>query len=245
VELKACLNGGRRPGAHPRLPVTPADLAAEAAAAVAAGADALHVHPRDGDGAESLHPDDVGAAVAAIRAAVPGVPVGVSTGLWITGGDTGTRAGHLTRWRDLPAGRRPDFASCNVSEPGWADAWELLRAAGVAVEAGVWSLADLTELHRCGRAGTALRVLVELVGVPVGRAEEVAVALLDRLPGVAPGVPVLLHGEGESTWPVLRLAARRGLPTRIGLEDVLVGPNGAAVAGNADLVRLARGISGG
>jgi uncharacterized protein (DUF849 family) len=34
-------------------------------------------------------------------------------------------------------------------------------------------------------------------------------------------------------------AGRRGLPTRIGLEDTLVDPDGSAATDNADLVRLA------
>jgi uncharacterized protein (DUF849 family) len=53
-------------------------------------------------------------------------------------------------------------------------------------------------------------------------------------------VPVLLHGEGTSAWPALLLAGRLGLSTRIGLEDVLVLPSGAAAADNAALVRAAR-----
>jgi uncharacterized protein (DUF849 family) len=48
--LKACLNGNRPPGAHPALPLTPPELAADTAASVAAGAAAVHVHPRDTDG---------------------------------------------------------------------------------------------------------------------------------------------------------------------------------------------------
>ncbi len=46
-------------------------------------------------------------------------------------------------------------------------------------------------------------------------------------------VPVLLHGEGTSAWPALLLAGRLGLSTRIGLEDVLVLPDGAQAADNA------------
>src|SRR5215468_7190516 len=82
--MQACLNGGRSQSDHPAVPVTPAELAAAAAEAVAAGAEELHVHPRAVDGTQSVLAADVGAAVAAVRAACPGIPVGVSTGLWIT-----------------------------------------------------------------------------------------------------------------------------------------------------------------
>jgi uncharacterized protein (DUF849 family) len=42
--IKACLNGRRSRDEHPGVPVTPAELAAEAAASVPAGAEAVHLH---------------------------------------------------------------------------------------------------------------------------------------------------------------------------------------------------------
>src|SRR5262245_39646856 len=63
---------------------------------------------------------DLAAAVTAVREACPGTPVGVSTGLWITGGDPSARQSAVAAWADLPAAARPDFASVNLSEPGWA-----------------------------------------------------------------------------------------------------------------------------
>src|SRR5689334_8028908 len=77
--IKACLNGGRGRDEHPALPLTPTELAQAARAAVDAGAGALHMHPRDLHGAQSLAADDVAAAVAAVRAACPGVLVGGTT----------------------------------------------------------------------------------------------------------------------------------------------------------------------
>ena len=50
--LQVCLNGARRP--FEGVPVTPAQLAEQAAAAVAAGAESVHVHPRADGGAETL-----------------------------------------------------------------------------------------------------------------------------------------------------------------------------------------------
>lgn len=76
--LKACLNGPREPSEHPALPVTPAAIAADAAAAVAAGADALHIHPKDPAGRDTLEPDVVASVLEAVRAAVPGVAVGLA-----------------------------------------------------------------------------------------------------------------------------------------------------------------------
>src|SRR3984957_189856 len=126
--LKACLNGNRPRAENPAVPVTPAELARDAAAAVAAGAEAVHLHARGPDGAESVRAADVGAAVAAVRAACPGTPVGVSTGLWITGGDAAARHAAVAGWAGLEAAARPDFASVNVSEEGWAGGARPLRA---------------------------------------------------------------------------------------------------------------------
>ena len=53
--LQACLNGSRPPGDHERLPLTPEELARDAAEVAEAGAVA-HVHPRGPDGLESLEP---------------------------------------------------------------------------------------------------------------------------------------------------------------------------------------------
>lgn len=78
--LKACINGARTPDQHPGLPVTPQRLADAALAAHRAGALAVHLHPKSADGVDSLLPDIVAAAVRAVRHAVPGLPLAVTTG---------------------------------------------------------------------------------------------------------------------------------------------------------------------
>jgi uncharacterized protein (DUF849 family) len=222
--IKACLNGGRS------FPATPDELAQEAAAAVEAGAEALHVHPRDTAGRESLAAGDVGAALEAIRQACPGVRVGVSTGLWITAGDARRRAGLIAGWT-----RMPDFASVNVSEEGFADLVRLLASQGVGVEAGVWSPPEAEALHRLPLE----RVLVEIIGTPADQAVPAADAILAALDQAGYRGERLLHGEEEACWPLVAHAARLGLPTRIGLEDTLTLPDGTPAPGNAALVTSA------
>lgn len=239
-QLKACLNGKRSQADNPAVPVTPAELAREAAAAVAAGAEAIHLHARGADGAESVQAADVGAAVAAVRAACPGTPVGVSTGLWITRGNAAARHAAVAGWAGLDAAARPDFASVNVSEAGWAGVARVLGAAAIAVEAGVWSAADVPVLATAGLPQPPLRILVEIMGEPAPAAPRAAEAILRALDASAVrGLPRLLHGEAESCWPLVAQAAREGLPTRIGLEDTLAGPDGGPASGNAELVRYA------
>ena len=234
-QLKACLNGGRARGAHPAVPVTPAELARAAALAVAAGAEAVHVHPRGPDGAESLDPADIGAAVAAVRAACPGTPVGVSTGLWITGGDVARRHARVAGWADLPPGHRPGFASVNVGEDGFAALAAVLAGAGIGVEAGVWSPGDVARL-----GGVPVdRILIEILQTPAADAVAAADRILARLDEAGLTAPRLLHGEEEACWPLVAHAGRLGLPTRIGLEDTLVTDDGRPAADNAELVRRA------
>ncbi|MFC4062915.1 3-keto-5-aminohexanoate cleavage protein [Planomonospora corallina] len=236
--LQACLNGSRGPTDHPGLPVTPLRLAQDACAARAAGAGAVHMHPRDGTGRESLSAADIGAAVREVRRAAPGLPTGVSTGLWTTAGDVAARRAAVLGWAALPTGDRPDFASVNLSEPGFTDLCEDLRRLGVGVEAGVWSVADAEALAAAGT--DCVRVLVEVIGGEERTAVARAHAVLARLDELAVPGPRLLHGEHASAWVLVDEAGRLGLATRIGLEDVLHGPAGEPVRGNADLVRLAR-----
>src|SRR5439155_956439 len=81
--IQAAINGRRTRAEHPGVPTTPDQQALAAAECVAAGAGAIHLHVRAPDGRESVAAGDVARAVAAMRGAVPGVPIGVSTGAWI------------------------------------------------------------------------------------------------------------------------------------------------------------------
>jgi uncharacterized protein (DUF849 family) len=227
--LQAALNGPWTRADHPAVPVSMGELARDAAACVAAGAGAIHLHPRDPEGRESLDVDVVDVVVTCVRE-VCGVPVGVSTGAWIEP-DVERRVALLRAWR------APDYASVNLSEDGAVDVMRALIAAGVGIEAGVWSVADAELLAASGLGVT--RVLIE--PVDVGTEEAVAVverihATLDRC-GVA--APRLQHGDGEATWVLLRDAIARGWDTRIGLEDTQYEPDGARTTGNAALVRAA------
>jgi uncharacterized protein (DUF849 family) len=229
--LQVCLNGARTRAEFAALPVSPAELAAEAVAAVAAGAADIHLHPKTADGADSLAPDVVAAALTAVRAAVGSVPVGVTTGAWAEP-DPARRAALVRSWTVLP-----DHASVNWHEDGAAEVAEALLSRGIGVEAGVFSgTAAAARLRASALAPQVLRVLAEITDTDPATATGTAAALLATL---GPG-PVLLHGEDGGAWPVLAHARALGLDTRIGLEDVLTLPDGTAPAGNADLVRAAR-----
>ena len=236
--VKACLNGNRPPGAHQALPLTPAELAADASAAAAAGAGAFHVHPRRDGGAEALDAAAIDAAVTAIRRACPGLPVGVSTAAWIVP-DPGERRAAIRSWTSAP-----DFASVNLSEDGHREVMAALRDAGIGIEAGVWTVEDAAALAVSGFAGALVRVLVEAEDDDPATAVARAAAIDRALDRAGVDAPRLHHGAGRATWAVLRRAVAAGHDVRIGLEDTLVHEDGAPAAGNAELVAAAVALAG-
>ncbi|GAA4616512.1 3-keto-5-aminohexanoate cleavage protein [Saccharopolyspora hordei] len=237
--LQVCLNGSRSPREHFHLPVRPEELAKAAADAVAAGATDIHLHPKAPDGTDSLDPHLVAATLRAVRAAAPGIPVGVTTTAW-TAPDAATRVQAIRSWTVLP-----DHASVNWHEPGADDVAAALLERGIGVEAGIHSGTDADQqFHRSPHRTRVLRILAEVTDLTARGAATTAEALLDRL-HPAPA-PILLHGEAAGAWPVLAVAARRGLATRIGLEDTLTLPDGQIAADNAELVTAAvAALSGG
>ena len=240
--VKACLNGGTTREQHPGVPLTPEELAAEAREAVEAGAGALHIHPRDADGQETLDAASITAAVNAVREECPGVPVGVSTGLWMAEGDPNRRLALIRSW---PGVARPDFASVNVAEPGYDELARVLREAGIGVEAGVWAAADGDRLGESTMAVHLVRVLVEPQDEDAAAAVKTAAAVEGALDAWGVPGPRLHHGYGAATWHVLKEAIRLGRDIRIGLEDTTELPDGRSCEGNRDLVAAAVALTGG
>jgi uncharacterized protein (DUF849 family) len=225
MAVKACLNGGRVRAEHPAVPQTPTELAADAIAVRNAGAFAVHVHPRDAAGVQTMQARACDAAVAAIRAAVPGLPVGLSTSAAIDP-DPFARAAAITAWR-----RAPDFVSVNLSELGWGGIVRAALHAGIAVEAGLATPADAEQFARSPFTHQVIRALVEVEG---GVEEARAIAQL-----IPDEVPQLWHGYGHRTWEVISAGAAAGFDVRVGLEDVLVLPDGRVATNNAELVAVA------
>jgi uncharacterized protein (DUF849 family) len=232
--LQACLNGNRRRGAHPALPVTPQELAADAAAVVELGVTALHVHPRDAAGLEVLAGPEVATAVSVVRAAVPGVEISITTGGWIQP-DPVRRAELVAGWAALAAGR-PDTASVNVHEDGWQSVCAALHAAGIGIELGVFDVPAAHTLRANGFPPGSVRVLAE---VQPGASPDPLLAALSWST-----LPVLLHSADADAWPVFDTSVKLGLSTRMGLEDCLHRPDGSPALGNADLIAAARAMLG-
>jgi uncharacterized protein (DUF849 family) len=229
VVVQACLNGSRTRDEHAAVPLTPAELAADAVAVRRAGAFAVHLHPRDARGRQTIAPGACDAAVEAIRAAAPRLPVGLTTSADVDP-DPFARAAAVRAWR-----KAPDFVSVNLSELGWAGIVRAALHAGIAVEAGLSTPDDAEELARSPFAHQVVRALVEVEG----GADE-ARAIAERIPDE---VRQLWHGYGERTWEVLPAAIAAGHAVRIGLEDVLVLPDGRPAESNTELVEAAVALS--
>jgi len=228
--VKACINGARTPEAHPSLPVSPEQLAAEAVAVHQAGAKAVHMHPKTVDGVDSLLPEHVDAAVSAVRHSAPGLPLGVTTGFWALP-DADARLRAVDGWTVLP-----DFASVNWHEPGSEDLARLLLSKGLGVEAGIFHAEAAESWAASEIAKHCMRVMIEL-----GPDGDIATAdeLLSQVLAAGSTAPVLLHGLDESCWPLLEHAGVRGVQTRIGMEDTLRLPDGSTAVDNAALVSAA------
>ena len=228
--IKACINGARTPDQHPNLPVTPEQIAAAALAAHRAGAKAVHMHPKTADGVDSLRAEVVGPAVEAVRHAVPGLPLGVTTGFWALP-DPDERVRTVQAWEVLP-----DFASVNWHEPGSEPLAHLLLTMGLGVEVGIFHAEAAASWARSEIAAHCMRVMVEL-----GPDGDVATAddVLGEVLAAGSPAPVLLHGLDESCWPLLEHAGLRGVQARIGMEDTLLLPDRSIAPDNAALVAAA------
>jgi uncharacterized protein (DUF849 family) len=228
--LHAALNGSR---VHPALPRTPQQLAAEARAAVDAGAVTLHLHPYDDSGRETFEAEACAAALHAVRACCPGVPISLSTSAEIEP-DSERRWALVAAWTDLP-----DLVTANQGEEGILDLCELLLERQIGIEAGLLSLEDAHAFVESGIAPRCVRAMVEPLDAEpddaVAHGEAIELSLAEG--GVE--LEQVHHGDGIASWAVNRRAAARGHGIRTGLEDTPVLPDGRTAAGNGELVAAA------
>ena len=214
------------------MPLSPAELAADAVACLHAGAGAIHLHVRstsDSSAKESLDQEDIDQTVRAVLAIAPTEKIGISTGAWILPHPARLEA--AKKWAVLPG-----FASVNFGEEGARELAELLLSRGVAIEAGLCDAKSARILLESGLATSCLRVLLE----PQEQELKSAIAAVKAMEHVLRSVPanlsLLLHGTEATAWPMMDEAIARGYDVRIGLEDSLVLPDGRTAKDNVELV---------
>lgn len=247
------------PKQHP-VPVTPAQMAAEAKAAFDAGASIMHVHIRrqeEGMGhMPSWDPEVVWEVTQAIRAACPGVIINLTTG--VVGKDI---AGPLACIRRV----RPEIAACNAgtlnylkirSDGRWA--WppmvfdnpvdkvkaflDLMHETGTMPEFECFDVGIVRSVAMYKKAGMTDHLDYNFVmGVDSGMPADAE--LLGWLrKQIDPGVTwqSTLIGRQE-IWPVHQATADLGGMLRTGLEDTFYLPDGSRASGNGVLIEaLAR-----
>src|SRR5215207_4848817 len=231
--LQAALNGDRE---HPASPRTPQELAAQARAAVEAGARSLHLHPYDEHGRETLAAEPCAAALRAVRAACPGIPISLSTSAAIEP-DSKQRRALIATWTELP-----DLVSANQGEEGILELCERLVARGIGIEAGLLSLEDAHAFVASGIAPRCVRALVEPLDPDPDAAIAHAEAIEQTLAEGGVRLEQVHHGDGIASWTVNRRAVARGHGIRTGLEDTTVLPDGRTASGNGDLVAAAASL---
>ena len=251
------------PAQHP-VPVTPAQMAAEARDAFNAGASVMHVHVRQ-QGAGMGHlpswdPDVMEEVVGAIRDACPGVIINLTTG--VVGKDV---SGPLDCIRRI----KPEIAACNAGSLNYLKikdngqwAWPPMvfdnPVAKVQQFLDVMSECGTHPEFECFDVGIVRSVTMYLkagmLKPGMGRAE------YNLVMGVASGMPCdaellallprymapesiwqsTLIGRAE-IWPVHQKTAEMGGMLRTGLEDTFYLPNGERASGNGALItELAR-----
>lgn len=231
--LLAALNGDR---VHPAVPRTPPELAAEARAAVDAGAASVHLHPFDDNGQQTLEAASCAAALQAVRAACPGIPISLSTFAAIEP-DPDRRHALVAAWTDLP-----DLVTANQGEAGILELCQLLWERGIGTEAGLLVLSDAEAFVAAGIAPRCIRVLLEPLDADPDEAVAHAAAMERTLDGAGVSIERIYHGEGIASWAVNRYGASRGCGIRTGLEDAPVLPDGRLASGNGELVAAAAAI---
>ena len=243
------------PKQHP-VPVTPAQMAAEARDAFDAGASVMHVHLRSQEPGmghlPSWDPDVAEAVVGAIRDACPGVIINLTTG--VIGKDI---SGPLACIRRV----RPEIAACNAGTLNYLKikdngqwAWPPMvfdnPVAKVKEYLDAMAECDVHPEFECFDVGIVRSVGMYLKaglfrGVPeynfvMGVASGMPcdadlLALLPRY--TAPGAvwQTTLIGRAE-IWPVHQRTAELGGMLRTGLEDTFYLPDGSRAAGNGALI---------
>ena len=246
------------PKQHP-VPVTPAQMAAEARAAFDAGASVMHVHLRmqeEGRGQfPSWDPDVADSIVGAIRESCPGVIINLTTG--VIGPDISGPVECIRRVK-------PEIAACNAGSLNYLKlkddgqwAWPPMvfdnPVAKVQKFLDVMSEVGVHPEFECFDVG-----IVRSVGMFVKSGmfkPEMGRPEYNFVMGVASGMPcdadllallprylvpeavwqTTLIGRTE-IWPVHQKTAELGGMLRTGLEDTFYLPNGERATGNGPLI---------
>jgi len=227
----------------PYLPISPEEIAEDAARCREAGAAMVHLHVRRPDGTPSQSPELFRAAIREIRKRSD-VLVQVSTG-GAVGMSGDERCGPLT----LTGADKPDMATLttgtvNFGEEVFSNPRPLvreiakrIREIGLRPEIECFDVGMIDEARYLAKEGlVSLPAHFDFVlGVPgaLGAGAEVLDFMIRYLPE---GSTWTVAGVGRHQLPMAELAAERGGNGRVGLEDNIFLSKGVLAKGNHELV---------
>lgn len=231
-------NGARlQKSNHARVPISAADLAETGRACQAAGADDIHLHVRDTNGAHSLDPVLYRAALKAISRAAPGMTIQITT-------EAAGRYDVPEQWTLLRV-LKPAAASIAVREiartpalAGQVYATALEHSTQVQhILYGTRCLDRLLDWRARGIVPAVMRDVLLVLGqyTPprAGRPDELGSILK---PAREAGLQMTVCAFGPEEQACLLAAADLGCDVRVGFENNLLAPNGSPWADNAQAV---------
>lgn len=226
----------------PHLPITPQEIADEAARCREAGAAVIHLHVRDDDGTPTQSKERFARTIEAIRAKTDCI-VQVSTGGAI---------GMSIDERAQPLACKPEMATLNCgtinfgddvfvnTRPQIRDLAARLREAGAVAELECYEVGHVEEALALADKGVVARPLhfQFVMGVPggIGAREENLRYLVSLVPSDATWA---VAAVGRHQQPMTELAMRLGGHARVGLEDNIYLSKGVLAEGSAPLVARA------
>lgn len=231
-------NGARRGTAdHPALPVSLSQIVDTAVACAQAGADGLHLHVRDDDGAHSLDAGRYLETITELARVAPDLRVQITTeaaGVY----DVPAQLDCLQRVR-------PEWASISVREiaraPKLADAvYGTCADNGTEVQHILYDADDIALLRDWQGRGLIRpgqdSVLLVLGRYTSGQTSDPAdiAPLVDKLPN---GAPWMLCAFGPQEHACLLAAMAQGGDARVGFENSLNAADGTPHADNAASLR--------
>ena len=227
---------------NPSVPYTADELAAEAERCFAEGARVIHLHVRRPDGAPTQDREVFRAAIAAIKARVPGAIVQVSTG---------GAVGMTVEERTQPLELDPEFCSlttgsCNFGNEVFVNTFPVVEA--IAAKAKAHGVRPELEIFDAGFVDNALQLAKRgvvdapmhfdfVLGVPGAM-----IGTDDRLDFLLTTIPAdatwTVAGVGRYELTLSKSSIVRGGHVRVGLEDNIFISKGVLARGSWELVQV-------
>jgi 3-keto-5-aminohexanoate cleavage enzyme len=241
-------NGARKTRSdHPALPMTSDDMVREALACADAGATALHLHVRDGQGGHSLDVTRYRETMRALERAL-----GQRLLVQVTTEAVGKY--QPEQQRALLRELRPQAASVAVRElipdasheQASGDLFHWAARENVALQYIVYSADDAARLKQLVASGVVPQTrpnTLFVLGRYTANQQSQATALLPFLHGWPEDWPWSVCAFGSAEARCLAAAIALGGHVRVGFENNVHLPDGSVAGGNADLVRNAAAIA--